>query len=91
MALDEDAALLPRLRAGEEAAFRELVRRHHTRLVRLAGVFTGGRARAEEAVQDAWVAVVTSLGNYSGEAPLGTWISGIVVIDPGGVILDQAA
>jgi DNA-directed RNA polymerase specialized sigma24 family protein len=55
--LDEDAALLPRLRAGEEAAFRELVRRHHTRLVRLAGAFTGGRARAEEAVQDAWVVV----------------------------------
>ncbi|MBD0272885.1 MAG: sigma-70 family RNA polymerase sigma factor [Acetobacteraceae bacterium] len=79
MALDEDAALLPRLRAGEEAAFRELVRRHHTRLVRLAGVFTGGRARAEEAVQDGWVAVVTSLGNYSGEAPLGAWITGIVV------------
>ena len=57
MALDEDAALLPRLRAGEEAAFRELVRRHHGRLVRLAGVFTGARARAEEAVQDAWVVV----------------------------------
>ena len=79
MALDEDAALLPRLRAGEGAAFRELVRRHHTRLVRLAGVFTGGRARAEEAVQDAWVVVATGLDRYTGEAPLGAWIAGIVV------------
>lgn len=79
MASDEDAALLPGLRAGEEAAFRALVRRHHMRLVRLAAVFTGGRARAEEAVQDAWVAVVTGLGGYSGEAPLGAWIAGIVV------------
>ena len=79
MALDEDAALLPRLRAGEEAAFRELVRRHHGRLVRLAGVFTGARARAEEAVQDAWVVVVTGLDGYSGEAPLGAWITGIVM------------
>ena len=79
MTADEDAALLPRLCAGEEAAFRALVRRHHARLVRLATVFTGGRARAEEAVQDAWVAVVTGLGGYSGEAPLGAWISGIVV------------
>jgi RNA polymerase sigma-70 factor (ECF subfamily) len=78
--LDEDAALLPRLRAGEEAAFRELVRRHHTRLVRLAGAFTGGRARAEEAVQDAWVVVATGgLDGYTGEAPLGAWIAGIVV------------
>lgn len=79
MASDEDAALLPGLRAGEEAAFRALVRRHHARLVRLAVVFTGGRARAEEAVQDAWVVVVTSLDKYSGEAPLGAWIAGIVV------------
>ena len=79
MTADEDAALLPRLCAGEEAAFRALVRRHHARLVRLAAVFTGGRARAEEAVQDAWVAVVTGLDGYSGEAPLGAWISGIVV------------
>jgi RNA polymerase sigma-70 factor, ECF subfamily len=78
VAADEDAALLPGLRAGEEAAFRQLVRRHHARLVRLAAVFTGGRARAEEAVQDAWVAVVTGLGGYSGEAPLGAWIAGIV-------------
>jgi RNA polymerase sigma-70 factor (ECF subfamily) len=79
MAPDDDAALLPGLRAGEEAAFRTLVRRHHARLVRLAAVFTGGRARAEEAVQDAWVAVVTGLDGYSGEAPLGAWIAGIVM------------
>jgi len=79
VAVDEDAPLLPRLRAGEEAAFRELVRRHHARLVRLAAVFAGARARAEEAVQDAWVVVVTSLDGYSGEAPLGAWIAGIVV------------
>jgi RNA polymerase sigma-70 factor, ECF subfamily len=79
VAADEDAALLPGLRAGEEAAFRQLVRRHHARLVRLAAVFTGGRARAEEAVQDAWVAVVTGLHGYSGEAPLGAWITGIVL------------
>lgn len=79
MAADEDAALLPGLRAGDEAAFRQLVRRHHARLVRLAAAFTGARARAEEAVQDAWVAVVTGLDGYSGEAPLGAWIAGIVV------------
>lgn len=79
MASDEDAALLPRLRAGEEAAFRALVRRHHARLVRLAAVFTGARARAEEAVQDSWLAVVTGLDGYSGAAPLGAWIAGIVV------------
>ena len=53
MALDEDAALLPRLRAGEEAAFRELVRRHHTRLVRLAaGPLVQRRPPAREGGQE---------------------------------------
>ena len=78
-ARDEDAALLPGLLAGEEAAFRALVRRHHARLVRLAAIFAGGRARAEEAVQDSWLVVVTGLDGYSGEAPLAAWIAGIVV------------
>jgi DNA-directed RNA polymerase specialized sigma24 family protein len=35
-AADPDAALLDRLRDGDEAAFMELVERHHGALVRLA-------------------------------------------------------
>ncbi|HEV7263305.1 MAG TPA: RNA polymerase sigma factor [Falsiroseomonas sp.] len=75
----EDEAFVARLRAGEERAYRELVRRHHTRLVRLAQTFCGVRATAEEVVQDSWVAVFTTIDTYAGTAPLRSWIAGIVV------------
>lgn len=75
----EDAAFVARLRAGEERAYRELVRRHHTRLVRLAQTFCGVRATAEEAVQDSWVVVFSTIDSYAGTAPLSAWIAGIVV------------
>jgi len=77
--LMDDPAYLVRLRAGDEAAYRELVRRHHAGFVRLARVFCRAHATAEEVVQDAWIAVLTGLDGYSGEAPLKAWITGIVV------------
>ena len=45
---------MARLREGDRAAFTLLVREHHTRLIRLAMIFTGSRGTAEEVVQDAW-------------------------------------
>jgi RNA polymerase sigma-70 factor (ECF subfamily) len=75
-----DTALLLRLRAGDEAAFRDLVRAQQGRLLRLArGFCRGSRATAEEVVQESWLAVITGLHRYTGEAPLSAWIAGIVV------------
>jgi RNA polymerase sigma-70 factor, ECF subfamily len=76
---DTEAALLARLRAGEEAAFRALVRARHARLLRLAGAFLRNRASAEEVVQETWLAVITGLDSYAGQAPLAAWINGILV------------
>ncbi|MGG5822559.1 RNA polymerase sigma factor [Falsiroseomonas sp. HW251] len=78
--MTDDAALVARLRAGEEAAFAELVRAQHGRLLRLVrGFCRGSRATAEEVVQEVWVAVLTGLDRYTGEAPLGAWMAGIAV------------
>ena len=44
---------LARLRAGEEAAYRRLVRRFHAALVGVAAGIIGSRAQAEEVVQEA--------------------------------------
>lgn len=75
-----DEALVLRLRAGDEAAFAELVRGQQGRLLRLArGFCRGSRATAEEVVQESWLAVITGLHRYTGEAPLSAWIAGIVV------------
>ena len=49
----DDAALLPRLRAGDEAAFDTLFRTWYAPLTRFAARLLGDRARAEEVAQDA--------------------------------------
>jgi RNA polymerase sigma-70 factor (ECF subfamily) len=78
--MNHDAALVARLRAGEEAAFAELVRAQHGRLLRLVrGFCRGNRATAEDVVQEVWVAVLTGLHRYTGEAPLGAWMAGIAL------------
>ena len=70
----EDAALLRRLRAGESAAFTELVRSHHGSLLRVARSFVADRTTAEEVVQDTWVIVIDSIHAFEGRSSLKTWI-----------------
>ena len=76
--VETESALVGRLRAGDRAAFTQLVREHHARLIRLAMVFARSRATAEEVVQETWLAAITGIAGYSGEAPIRAWLSGIV-------------
>lgn len=75
----DDTTLLARLREGDASAFEALVTRHHRRLLRLARVFVGSDASAEDVVQDTWVAVLDGLDAFEGRASLVTWISRILV------------
>ena len=75
----DDAALLARLRSGDEEAFVGIVREMHRALTRIAFPFVGSRAAAEEVVQDAWVAVIGGLDQFEGRSTLRTWIGRIVV------------
>jgi RNA polymerase sigma-70 factor (ECF subfamily) len=75
----ETAEFVARLRGGDQSAFRALIQRHHSGLVRLARSFCRIEATAEEVVQDAWLAVVTGLDAFTGDAPLRSWIAAIVV------------
>ena len=52
-----DDDLVRRLRAGDEAAFGELVDSYHSSMVRFAQTFVSNRAIAEEVAQDTWLAV----------------------------------
>ena len=70
--------LVERLRAGDEAAFRELVRRHHAAMVRFASTFVPNRAVAEEVAQEAWLGVVKGIDKFEGRSSLNTWIFRIV-------------
>ena len=62
------------LRAGDEAAFRALVARHHAAMVSVALQFVPSRAVAEEVVQDTWLAVIRGIGRFEGRSSLRTWI-----------------
>jgi len=73
-AVDGDAALVERVRGGDEAAFAELVRRYQPRLLRLAEATVGNRAVAEEACQDTWLAVVRGVDRFEGRSSFKTWL-----------------
>lgn len=76
---DHDRRLAARVSAGgDEAAFRELYRRHSARvyavLVRLCG---GDRALADDLLQETWLRAVTGLGRFRWDASFLTWMRGI--------------
>lgn len=75
----DDAALCGRLRDGDEASFRILVKELHSALTRVALAFVGSQAAAEEVVQDTWVAVIAGLDQFEGRSTLRTWIGRILV------------
>jgi RNA polymerase sigma-70 factor (ECF subfamily) len=70
----EDLRTVEALRAGDEAAFRDLVERHHASLIRVALMYVRTRAVAEEVVQDTWIGVLRSLPRFEGRSSLRTWI-----------------
>src|SRR5206468_12147664 len=66
--------LVAALRAGDEAAFMELVDRYGASMLRLAMMYVRNRAVAEEVVQDAWVGVLRGIDSFQGRSSLKTWI-----------------
>ncbi len=75
----DDAALLERLRRGEEAAFEELVRTYGSRMLAVARRFLSNEEDARDAVQDAFLSAFRSIGRFEGQARLSTWLHRIVV------------
>lgn len=77
--MNADAALLARLRDGDEQAFTDLVGRYHSSMLRLAMSFVSSQAVAEEVVQDTWLAVLRGLGRFEERSSLRTWLFSILV------------
>jgi RNA polymerase sigma-70 factor (ECF subfamily) len=74
-----DAELVERLRAGEEDAFRTLLRRHHRAMVRVIAAVVRRPAVAEEIAQEAWINVMRGLSGFDGRGSLKGWIFRIAV------------
>lgn len=71
--------LVAALRAGDEAAFRGLVRRHHAGLVRLARSSVSTDAVAEEVAQETWLAVIQGIDRFEGRSSVKSWLFAILV------------
>jgi RNA polymerase sigma-70 factor (ECF subfamily) len=69
-----DATLLDALRRGDEPAFEDLLSRYSSSLLRVATVYVGSRAVAEEVVQETWLGVLRGLDRFEGRSSLTTWI-----------------
>jgi RNA polymerase sigma-70 factor (ECF subfamily) len=75
--IDPDAVLIPRLLAGDKAAFESLVREYHLPLKRVAAAIVG-EGQAEEVVQEAWISVLRNLSTFESRSSLKTWLYTIV-------------
>lgn len=74
-----EAALVRRLRAGEEDAFEELVRGYTGRLLGLSRRILSNSEEARDVVQETFLAAFQSFDRFRGDAALGTWLSRIAV------------
>ena len=77
--MEDDAQLVARLRAGDQAAFAAVVREWSPLMLRVARSIVSTHASAEECVQDAWLGVIRGLDAFEGRARLRTWTLRIVV------------
>jgi len=73
------SGLIGRLRAGDEAAYEELVRAYGGRLLAVARRFLPSEDDARDALQDAFLNAFRSIDRFEGNAKLSTWLHRIVV------------
>lgn len=78
-ALAAERALVEALRAGDDAAYEELVRGHGAHLLAVARRLLGDGEDARDAVQDAFASAFRAIGSFAGEARLSTWLHRIAV------------
>ena len=77
--VDDETALIAQLRAGDEAAFEQVVRQYGGRLLAVARRIVGTEEDARDVVQDAFLNAFKSLDRFEGNAKLSTWLHRIAV------------
>jgi RNA polymerase sigma-70 factor, ECF subfamily len=75
----DDAELVGRTARGDHGAFEMLMRRYNSKLFRIARAILKDDAEAEDALQEAYLQAYRRIGEFRGDAQLGTWLTRIVV------------
>jgi RNA polymerase sigma-70 factor (ECF subfamily) len=73
----QDAELIRRIAAGEEAALRALLAAHQTRVFRFVFRLVGNEAVAEEVMSEVFLEVWRGAARFEGTSAPGTWILSI--------------
>jgi RNA polymerase sigma-70 factor, ECF subfamily len=73
----EAPGFLDRLRAGDAAAFEDLVMTYQHRVFGVALRMLGNAAEAQDVAQEAFVRAHRALGDFRGDAKLSTWLYAI--------------
>ena len=71
--------LVRRLRARDEAAFRELVSEHRDRIYNLTLRMLGNKAEAEDVAQEVFITVFKTIDSFREEAKFSTWLYRVAV------------
>lgn len=79
MKVDADRELVERARAGERAAFDQLVERYQRRLLRLVLRLLRDQAEAEDVVQETFLKAYRALPRFRGESAFYTWLYRIAI------------
>lgn len=75
----EEQLLVQALRERDDAAFELVLDRWYSAMLRTAMIYVGSRARAEEVVQETWLAVLAGIHGFKGRSSLKTWIFRILI------------
>src|SRR5581483_8578191 len=73
-----DESLLDQFCRGSEAAFNALVDRYHAAMIRLAKSYVSA-ALAEEAAQEAWIAIFRGCRRFERRSSLRTWMFRVLI------------
>jgi DNA-directed RNA polymerase specialized sigma24 family protein len=76
---DDEARLVSAAKAGNAAAFEELVNRYERRIFRLTLNITQNREDAQDAAQDAFLKSFQNLDRFQGDSRFYTWLVRIAV------------
>lgn len=71
---DESPQLVERLRAGEPAAFREMVENYQHDVYALAYDLCGNHHDAEDLSQEVFIKAYRAIGSFRADAKLGSWL-----------------
>lgn len=74
----DDETLATRISARDSVAFETLMRRHNSRLFRVARAIVKDDAEAEDVLQEAYLDAYRNMSQFRGDAQLSTWLVRIV-------------